>query len=44
VVEKIGQSVPWVLEQEVALLGFENWKGEYLRIENGQDIVDEIDR
>src|SRR3954464_9521438 len=43
-VEKIGKSVPWGPQQEVALLRFENWKGEYLRIEDGEDLVDEFDR
>jgi hypothetical protein len=43
-VEKIGENVLWGQEQEVALLLFENWKGEYFRIEDGEDIVDEIDR
>ena len=44
VVEKLGQSVLWGPEQEVSLLRFENWKGEYVRIENGEELVDEIDR
>jgi hypothetical protein len=26
------------------LLRIENWKGEYVRIESGEDMVDEIDR
>jgi hypothetical protein len=38
---EIGQSVFWSLGEVVALLRFENWKGEYLRIENEE--VDEID-
>ena len=44
VVEKIGHSVHWGPEQEVALLRYENWKGEYLRIVNGEELVEEIDR
>ena len=44
VVEKLGESVLWGPEQEVALLRFDNWKGEYVRIENGEDMVEEIDR
>lgn len=43
-VETIGQSVLWGPEQEVASLRFENLKGEYLRIEDGEDLVDEIDQ
>ena len=43
VVEKIGESIFWGPEQEVALLRFDNWKGEYVRIEDGEDMVDEID-
>ena len=44
VVEKIGESIPLGPEQEVALLWFEEWKGEYVRIEDGEALVDEIDR
>ena len=44
VVEKLGESVLWGPEQEVALLRFDNWKGEYVRIEDGEDLVSEIDR
>ncbi|KAE8810230.1 hypothetical protein D1007_13118 [Hordeum vulgare] len=44
VVEKIGESIFWGPEQEVALLWFDNWKGEYVRIEDGEEMVDEIDR
>ena len=43
VVEKIGESVPWGPEQEVALVRFEEWKGEYLIMEVGEALVDEID-
>jgi hypothetical protein len=43
-VKKIGENILWGPEQEVALLRFENWKGEYLRIRDGEDLVDEIDR
>ena len=28
----------------MALSWFDNWKGEYVRIENGEEMVDEIDR
>jgi hypothetical protein len=44
VVEKLGASVIWGPGQEVSLLRSENWKGEYVRIESGEEIVDEIDR
>ncbi|KAE8783634.1 hypothetical protein D1007_07700 [Hordeum vulgare] len=44
VVAKIGESIFWGLEQEVALLWFDNWKGEHVRIEDGEEMVDEIDR
>ena len=44
VVEKIGEIIFWGPEQEVALLQFDNWKSEYVRIENGEEMVDEIDR
>ena len=44
VVEKIGESVPWGPQQEVALVRFEEWKGEYVRMEDGKALVDEIDR
>jgi hypothetical protein len=43
VVEKLGESVIWGPKQEVSLLQFENWKGEYVRIESGEEMVDEID-
>jgi hypothetical protein len=44
VVEKLGVSVIWVPWQEFSLLRFENWKGEFVRIETGEEMVDEIDR
>jgi hypothetical protein len=44
VVEKLGESVIWGPGQEVSLLRFENWKGEYVRIESREEMVDEIDR
>jgi hypothetical protein len=44
VVKKLGESVIWCPRQEVSLLRFENWKGEYVRIESGEEMVDEIDR
>ena len=43
-VEKIGENIVWGLEQEVSLLRFDDWKGEYVRIEDGEQIVEEIDR
>lgn len=43
-VEKIGECIPWGPEQEVSLIHFDEWKGEYVRIEDGQALVDEIDR
>ena len=39
--EKIGESIFWAPEQEVSLLRFDNWKGEYVRIEDGEEMVDE---
>ncbi|KAE8780210.1 hypothetical protein D1007_46599 [Hordeum vulgare] len=43
-VEKIGEIELWGPEQEVSLLRYDDFKGEYVRIEGGEDIVDEIDR
>ncbi|KAE8771622.1 hypothetical protein D1007_56477 [Hordeum vulgare] len=43
-VEKIGETVLWGPEQEVSLLQYDDFKGEYVRIEDGEDIVVEIDR
>ena len=43
-VEKIGENIVWGPEQEVSLLRFDDWKGEYARIEDGEQIVEEIDR
>ena len=42
-VDKIGESVVWGPEQEVSLLRFDDWKGEYVRIETGEQMVNEID-
>ena len=42
-VDKIRESVVWGPEQEVSLLRFDDWKGEYVRIETGEQMVDEID-
>ncbi|KAE8816076.1 hypothetical protein D1007_06398 [Hordeum vulgare] len=42
--EKIRETVLWGREQEVSLLRYDDFKGEYVRIEDGEDIVDEIDR
>jgi hypothetical protein len=44
VVEKLWESIHWGPKQEVALLRYEDWKGGYVRIDNGEEIVDEIDR
>jgi hypothetical protein len=44
VVEKLGETIIWGPGQEVLLLWFENWKGKYVRIESGEEIVAEIDR
>ena len=44
VVDKIGESVVWGPKQEVSLLAFDDWKQEYVRIETGEEMVDEIDR
>ncbi|KAE8821490.1 hypothetical protein D1007_00263 [Hordeum vulgare] len=43
-VEKIGESIVWGPDQEVSLLRFDNWKGCYVRIEDGEDMVAEIDQ
>jgi hypothetical protein len=42
-VERIGEGVFWGPNQEVSLLRFDNWKGEYVRIEDGEQMVPEID-
>jgi hypothetical protein len=44
IVEKIGESIARGPEQELSLLWFEEWKGEYVRMEDGEALVDEIDR
>ena len=44
VVDKIGESVVWGPKQEVSLLAFDDWKQEYVRIETGEEMVEEIDR
>ncbi|KAE8802946.1 hypothetical protein D1007_21301 [Hordeum vulgare] len=43
-VERIGETIVWGPDQEVTLLRFDNWKGCYVRIEDGEDMVAEIDR
>ena len=43
-VEKIGETVVWGPEQEVSLLRYDDFKGEYVRIEDGEQIIDEIDK
>ena len=37
-VERIGESIGWGPDQEVTLLRFDNWKGCYVRIEDGEEI------
>ena len=37
---KLGKAFFLGPEQEVAMLWFDNWKGEYVRIENGEEMVD----
>ncbi|KAE8781074.1 hypothetical protein D1007_45736 [Hordeum vulgare] len=44
VVEKIGESIFWGPEKEVTLLPFDNCKGAYVKTENGEEMVEEIDR
>ncbi|KAE8781567.1 hypothetical protein D1007_45088 [Hordeum vulgare] len=44
VLEKIEEIIFWGPEQEVALLRFDNWKVEYVRIEDSEEMVDEIDQ
>lgn len=44
VVDKIGESVVWGPKQEVSLLVFDDWKQEYVRVETGEEMVEEIDR
>ncbi|KAE8796901.1 hypothetical protein D1007_28027 [Hordeum vulgare] len=43
-VERIGDIIVWGPDQEVSLVPFDNWKGCYVRIEDGEDMVAEIDR
>ena len=43
-VERIGESVIWGPEQEVSLLQYDDCMNAYVRIEDGEDMVDEIDR
>ncbi|KAE8803894.1 hypothetical protein D1007_20153 [Hordeum vulgare] len=43
-VDKIGETVLWGPEQEVSLLRYDDFNGEYVRIEDGEYIVVEIDR
>ncbi|KAE8778535.1 hypothetical protein D1007_48555 [Hordeum vulgare] len=38
-VERIGESIVWGPDQEVSLLRFDNWKGCYVRIEDGEDMM-----
>ena len=43
-VERIAEHVIWGPEKEVSVLWFDNYKGEYVRIEDGEQLVEEIDR
>ena len=43
-VERIGESIVWGPEQEVSLQRFDNYNGEYVRIEDGEFMVAEIDQ
>ncbi|KAE8787652.1 hypothetical protein D1007_38351 [Hordeum vulgare] len=43
-VERIGESIVWGPEQEVSLQRFDNYYGEYVRIEDGESMVAEIDQ
>ncbi|KAE8794134.1 hypothetical protein D1007_31195 [Hordeum vulgare] len=42
-VERIGESIVWGPEQEISLQRFDNYYGEYVRIEDGESMVAEID-
>lgn len=44
IVKKTRESTPWGPEQELALLRFEEWKGEHVTLEDGEALVNEIDR
>jgi hypothetical protein len=41
-VETIGESVFWGPNQEVSLLRLDNWKGQYVRIEYGEQMIAEL--
>ncbi|KAE8797373.1 hypothetical protein D1007_27481 [Hordeum vulgare] len=43
-VERIGESIVWGPQQEVSLQRFDNYYGEYVRIEDGESMVAEIDQ
>ncbi|KAE8793488.1 hypothetical protein D1007_31902 [Hordeum vulgare] len=43
-VERIGESIVWGPEQEVSLQRFDNYYGEYVRIEDGESMVVKIDQ
>ncbi|KAE8793845.1 hypothetical protein D1007_31431 [Hordeum vulgare] len=43
-VERIGESIVWGPEQEVSLQCFDNYYGRYVRIEDGESMVAEIDQ
>ncbi|KAE8790988.1 hypothetical protein D1007_34636 [Hordeum vulgare] len=43
-VERIGESIVWGPEQEVSVQRFDNYYGEYVRIEDGESMVAEIDQ
>ena len=42
IVERIGESIPWGLDQEVQLVRYDDWKGDSVRREVGEALVDEI--
>ncbi|KAE8779784.1 hypothetical protein D1007_47144 [Hordeum vulgare] len=43
-VERIGESILWGPEQEVSLQCFDNYYGEYVRVEDGESMVAKIDQ
>ncbi|KAE8774196.1 hypothetical protein D1007_53468 [Hordeum vulgare] len=43
-VERIGESIVWGPKQEVSLQRFDHYYGEYVRIEDGESMVAEIDQ
>ncbi|KAE8794787.1 hypothetical protein D1007_30323 [Hordeum vulgare] len=43
-VERIGESIVWGPEQEVSVQCFDNYYGEYVRIEDGESTIAEMDQ